>query len=213
MPVIGERSVAPSSAVSASLTLDLASLTEARSAARSAEVVDESSSAVVSVDCALARVAFALASVEARSTVSIVPSTWPLVTLSPTETRTEVTSAVEPKLTSSLSAGVRVPVVDTDSRTVAVDADTSRVVSCTPLADCADELVRTKPPTPPPMSTTAAARYSHVRRPSRPVAVRIRVLSVTPCLSGPARVQSRTKGGPRSLNRPSPDHQLRVKTG
>ncbi len=128
VPPIGARRVASSSAVSAALTADFAVETEPLSAASCALVVLSSSSALASVALALASVAFACASADFNARVSMVPSTWPFVTLSPCATRTEVISADEEKLTSSWSAGVRVPVVDTDSCTVPAVTDTSRVV-------------------------------------------------------------------------------------
>ena len=128
VPLIGERRVESSSAAWSALTADFAVETEPLSAASCALVVLSSSSALARVALAFANVAFDCASVDFNARVSMVPSTSPLVTLSPCATRTEVISAEEEKLTSSSSAGVRVPVVDTDSFTVALLADTSRVV-------------------------------------------------------------------------------------
>ena len=129
VPLMGERRVAAASAAFASLTAPRAEVTAVASAVSWAVVELLLSSSVVSVAFALASWACAWATVFFSPTVAMVPSTWPLLTLSPCATRTEVISAAVPKLTSSLSAGVSVPVVDTDWRTVPVATLTSRVVA------------------------------------------------------------------------------------
>ena len=129
VPLIGDFSVAPVSAVFAAVTELFAVETFALSAESWASVVVLLSSALARVDWALASVAWACASDDFSDSVSMVARTSPLLTLSPTDPRTDVTSAADVKLTSSSSAGASVPVVETDSRTVPVEAATSLVVT------------------------------------------------------------------------------------
>src|SRR6478752_6501781 len=138
-PSMGEVKVAAAKLSCASVTPCSAVATVALSAASWAaavvsSVVESVSAASSTASSSAATLALAWARVDladARSafseTVSMVPSSCPFLTVSPSATLTVVTRPPAPKATSSCTVGVRLPLVEMDRLSVWTDAATERV--------------------------------------------------------------------------------------
>ena len=95
----------------------------------------------------------------------MVASTWPLVTVSPTSTSTEVTVPDEVNEAVEVSAGSTVPEADTVCLTVPSEAATSWVlVVAAAVGLAAARELHHQPPTAPAVTRTTAASTARTRR-------------------------------------------------
>ncbi len=160
VPDIAARRVAPSRAARASASWLRALARWALAAARDSEV-----EALSTWSCAAVTSAAASVTASRRSLSSIVASTWPFVTVSPTSTSTAVTVPDEVNDAVEVFAGETVPDAETVSLTVPSEAATSAVlVVVAAVGLAAARLLHHHPPTAPAATSTTAARAPRARR-------------------------------------------------